>query len=236
MDILPETKAVTLAYCDLKGKGPMQASVLELLFARGLLSPQTRTHCWTARFKNPSDNYSHKMTVWQHSLVYIYLSRQTDRGCASLLEAFLRYKPNLDFSFKFTRDRDEPYRRRGSLGFGQDQGNFDVGFPSWAPDSFEVPSPRSWIEQSSMENKEKLLQMIDAQLKEEECKEKIATAGDLGQVSSDDGNGQQLSHSLSEKHNVLNKQDKYLVLGRMKQISTYLLVLLLGMLLTIDPP
>jgi hypothetical protein len=177
------------------------------------------------------------MTVWQHSLVYFYFGYQSDESCASLLEAFLRYKPNLDFSFKLTRDRDEP-DPRVSLSFGQYQGSFDVSFPVGAfrrPNSFEVPSPRSWIEQSSMENKEKLLQMIDAQLKEEESKEKIVTTGDLGQVSSDDGNGQQLSHSLSEKHNVLNKQDKYVVLGRMKQISTYLLVLLLGMLLTVDP-
>jgi hypothetical protein len=213
----------------------MQASVLELLFARGLLSPQTRTHCWTVQFKNHSDNYSHEMTVWQHSLVYIYLGYRAGEGYASLFEVFLRYKPNLDFSFKFARYRDEEGRSRGSLSFGQYQGSFDLSSPPMGLDSFEVPSPRSWIEQSSMKNKEKLLQMIDAQLKEEECKEKIATAGDLGQVSSDDGNGQQLSHSSSEKHNVLNKQDKYLVLGRMKQISTHLLVLLLGMLLAMDP-
>jgi hypothetical protein len=209
----------------------MQASVLELLFARGLLSPQTKTHCWAVWFNRPSDNYQLELTIWQHFLVYIYLGLRTDRGCASLLEVFLRYKPNLDFSFKFTYDRDEPERCRGLLSFYQGQDSFDVVFPSSTPASFEVPSPRSWIEQSRMENKEKLLQMIDAQLKEEECKEKIVTTGDLEQVPSDDGSGQQLSHCLSEKHNVLNKQDKYLVLGWMKQISTYLLVLVLGMFL-----
>jgi len=81
-------------------------SVLELLFERGLLSANTKTHLWSVG-AGDDQKASTQLTIWQHHLLNLTAMYHICKNNAyiwhgQIIEAFLRHKPDLDFTLSIT--------------------------------------------------------------------------------------------------------------------------------------
>ena len=187
------TKATFLMYCAINhvhyrsGILPSKPSVFDVLLDRSLLGPNTKTHLWPIWHKWAGDRA--ELTIWQHFLVKIFLDRETDsrpdifnfRSNISnfrssvfygrIVEGFLRHKPALNFAMTLGPVETESpgvQHRFAVIRSGPDLSeSIKIDCWTWiSGEPFVYPSLRTWIEQTELENKDRLLQMYDSQVEE----------------------------------------------------------------------
>jgi hypothetical protein len=122
------------------------------------------------------------LSFWHHCLMcmYIYSSFQGEFPYGKIMEAFLRQKPNLDFSM-LTKPPDPSRSRRAVLiqsGKGDSECNIETDTPLVPfARSFNYPTLRVWIEKTNLENRSTLLELYDSQMKVQEEESELASSG-----------------------------------------------------------
>jgi hypothetical protein len=171
------SKIILLAYCCMAfgrpngdSGGSPNISVLQLLFERRLLSPNTKTHLWSVG-AGDDQKASTQLTIWQHHLLNLTAMYHICKNNAyiwhgQIIEAFLRDKPDLDFTLSLTGPLNALVLE---LKLDKDQQNvlvpWDGGWSAGATEYKDL-SPREWITLLRLENRERLLQLLDTQIKE----------------------------------------------------------------------
>ncbi|KAE9376490.1 hypothetical protein N431DRAFT_181433 [Stipitochalara longipes BDJ] len=172
-------RIVFLAYCcmDIRRVSgehgwPVNVSVLHLLLDRGLLSPNTKTHLWSCLDPSPQPEADTQLSIWQHYLLYLAAEYDIDGTKAEIwdgqiLEAFLLHKPDLDFTLSI---KGPPLNAlHMELKLGKEQKIIRVprsGLMNFVARQYNNLSPREWIERTSLDNKERLLQLVDSRMEE----------------------------------------------------------------------
>jgi hypothetical protein len=182
------SKIMLLVYCCMaphRTKTELHAlpdvSVLRVLLERGILSPNTKTDLWSIsnyESGNIGPEPDRQLTIWQHCLLqfswyYHIVDHEVDDWHSQVFEAFLRHKPDLDFTISIIRnddyshrdgERDYRYVLELKLGKTQEKVLIAWGGGSGGVTLYEDLSPRQWIERSPLKDKECLLQLIDSQV------------------------------------------------------------------------
>ena len=171
------SKILMLAYCctcpyrtlDLETTGAFpDISVLLLLLERGFLSPNTKTHLRSIHAIETTDlEPNTQLTVWQNCILqfseYYYVGTHPgDDYHGKIFEAFLQYKPDLDFSLSLYCGDNFIFK----LNLGDVQLKLLLPWAGGCSNRpvFENLSPREWVKLSKLKNKESLLRLIDSQI------------------------------------------------------------------------
>lgn len=172
-------------------KGHQRTRVLEALFKEGLLSPGTVTDCHPLFGFTRGSTAIPGLTIWQYFMLGV-ISRycagimspgdgnEESQSIGNYLELFLRFKPDLNLSCSIYRNLERTDEGRFLCNFGSPSCVIGIGLmfkhgelrglrptkeaPEKEAGTRDDHSLRELVELCPFDNKERILQMIDAQL------------------------------------------------------------------------